>query len=52
MSYQRSTIDIETLKGCFTITFLDYDSDNYEQYVISERINQLQEIKEKLKKVT
>lgn len=47
----RSVIDIETLKGCFTITFLDYDSDNYEQYVISERINQLQEIKEKLKRV-
>jgi len=51
MSYQRSTIDVETLLGCFTITFLDYDSDNYEQYVISERINQIQEIKEKLKRV-
>ena len=51
MRDQRSTIDIETLRGAFTITFLDYDSDQYEQYVITKDINQLQEIKEKLKKV-
>ncbi len=47
----RSCIDCETLKGAFTITFLDYDSDQYEQYIITNEINQLQEIKEKLKKV-
>ena len=51
MRSERQVIDVETLKDTFTITFLDYDSDQYEQYVITKDINQLQEIKEKLKKV-
>lgn len=47
----RQVIDIETLKGAMTITFLDYDSDNYKQFIITKDVNQLQEIKEELKKV-
>ena len=42
----RYVIDIETLKKVFTITFLDYDSEQCYQFEISRRINQFQEIKD------
>jgi hypothetical protein len=42
----RYCYDIETLKRVFTITFLDYDSEQCYQFEISRRINQFQEIKD------
>ena len=42
----RYTMDIETLYNVFTITFLDYNSEQYYQFEISRRKNQFLEIKD------
>lgn len=41
---KRAVIDIETLGNCFTLTALDYDSDNYKQFVISDYQNDFQKM--------
>ena len=48
---KRCIIDIETLLGAFTLTALDYDSSNYEQFVISDYQNDFIKIKDFLKTV-
>lgn len=43
---KRACYDIETMSDFFSVTFLDYDSDEVIQFEISRRKNQLKEIKE------
>lgn len=48
---KRAVIDIETLFGAFSLTALDYDSDNYVQFIISKYQNDFYEMKEFLNSV-
>lgn len=48
---KRACYDIETMADFFSVTFLDYDSDEVIQFEISRRKNQLKEIKEFLSSV-
>lgn len=43
---KRAVIDIETILGVFTLTALDYDSDSYVQFVISDYQNDFYKMKE------
>lgn len=49
---KRINFDIETLFSCFTVSFLDYDSDQVMVFEISRRTNQLREIKHFWKGIT
>lgn len=48
----RYVFDTETMSDFFSITFLDYDSDKIVQFEISDRKNELKELKRFLKNVS
>lgn len=48
---KRVVYDCETLAKMFTISFLNYDSDEYVQFVINDDVNQLYEITKFMKGV-